>query len=62
MPASGIQIFARPLLEKDREIAMGETTLPIHLEITSPVVLTVPPPPTAQPEAPPLIRTEESLL
>jgi len=53
--------MARPLLEKDREIAMGETTLPIHIEISSPVVLTVPPPPT-QAEIPPLIRTEESLL
>ena len=61
MPASGLQIMARPLLEKDREIALGETTLPIHIEISSPVVLTVPPPPT-QEEIPPLIRTEESLL
>ena len=61
VPAAEVRIMARPLLEKDREKALGEETLPLHVEISSPVVLTVPPPPTDK-EAPPLIRMEESLM
>ena len=56
VPANTVRIMARPLMEKDREILVDtqDDPVPLHVEILSPVVLTVPPPPT--------LRAEESLL
>ena len=56
IPAENVKIMARPLMDKDRiEIMQSqEEVVPLHVEILSHVVLTVPPPP--------LIRTEESLI
>ena len=44
--ASSIRIMAKPLLDKDKHRADEEGTLPLHVQLSHPVVLTVPPPPT----------------
>lgn len=58
--ASDVRIMAKPLLDSERDRIHDEMTLPLHIELTAPVVLTVPPPPTTPTTT--AVRSAESLL
>ena len=53
--AASIRVMAKPLLDKDQHLITEGNTIPLHVQMIHPVVLTVPPPPLSP-------RTEESLI
>ena len=60
--ASDVRIMAKPLLDAEKHKINEEGVLPLHIELTAPVVLTVPPPPPVHVDALVPVRSEESLL